>query len=487
MRKIFYRLVLPLIVAFTPSSTLATVEESYPRSVQLVQQQIYLIYRLEKAFIAPDPNKMRAVRGQLTLQNYAIASFLKLQNFSPTTLCTTNGDLAHDSPLPTQLNESQAQVYCSLSASGQKLSQLRPVIDEILSRRGESALIRELPLVSGERQPDPILTISPIQRPDLGQPAPPFFVREPDLTPPSVQIVGVKGKTAIANYLPPIQPAIAAPQAAMTIIESAKEYLQIAETALTPAKLVDPEETNLALDRFAYEIDVQEPEIYAKLLELPNTGIFRVLPSTAYSLQLNTLTNRLLPTVRERYPFPVVDNSGDPHGASLALQMVDQHFQLVRQGIDYGFITDLGDDLAWENLDASLSAIPVKTREFVLHYQPPQQLAALQIDRQRFLTGKDQNWGQDQVFLTDVPARLNHTYLVRSLQFQLPDIILRGQPISRPNSRSLRELNQFSSSDTILAFRPVNRRADGSYTIIWRLLNNLPAPTIEDLENYLQY
>jgi len=487
MSRTFYGFLLPCVVIFASSSVLATVEEFYPTSVQLVQQQINLIYRLEKAFTEPDPNQMRAVRGQLTIQTYAVESFLKRQYSSPKTLCTAIGEFDHHSPLPTQLTESQAKIYCSLYATEKKLSQLRLIIDEILSRRGESALIRELPLVSGERQSDPIVTISSLQRPDLGKPATPFFVREPDWTPPSVPLVGVIGKTAIANYVPPIQPAIAAPQEATTILQSASEFLQLAETALPPGtKLVNPDETNAALDRFAYEIDVQEPEIYAKLLELPNTGIFRVLPSSAYLRQPNTLQNRLAPTVIERYPFPVVDNFGDS-SPSLALHLVNHHFQLVRQGIDYGFIVDLGDNLAWEKLDARLEVVPVKTREFLLHYQPPKQLAALQIDRQRFLTGKDQNWGQDQVFLTDATAKLHHTYLVRSLQFQLPEIILSHTSISRSNSRSLEQLAQVSSSDTILAFRAVNRRADGSYTIVWRLLNHLPAPTIEDLEKYIPY
>ncbi|MFM5980381.1 MAG: hypothetical protein ACKO9I_07570 [Sphaerospermopsis kisseleviana] len=41
------------------------------------------------------------------------------------------------------------------------------------------------------------------------------------------------------------------------------------------------------------------------------------------------------------------------------------------------------------------------------------------------------------------------------------------------------------SSDTIIAFRAVRRRPDGSYTILWRVLNQLPAPQINDLEKYV--
>jgi hypothetical protein len=44
---------------------------------------------------------------------------------------------------------------------------------------------------------------------------------------------------------------------------------------------------------------------------------------------------------------------------------------------------------------------------------------------------------------------------VRSLQFQLPEKILSGQPVS------VNQLQQINSSDIILAFRPVRRRSDG--------------------------
>ncbi|WP_017319112.1 hypothetical protein [Mastigocladopsis repens] len=66
----------------------------------------------------------------------------------------------------------------------------------------------------------------------------------------------------------------------------------------------------------------------------------------------------------------------------------------------------------------------------MLNYQPPKQLEALQIERRRFLTGKDQDWNQRKAILDQAKAVLNHTYLVRSLHFQLPEFIKSGQPLS---------------------------------------------------------
>ncbi|NRB07299.1 MAG: hypothetical protein HRU34_08610 [Richelia sp.] len=48
-------------------------------------------------------------------------------------------------------------------------------------------------------------------------------------------------------------------------------------------------------------------------------------------------------------------------------------------------------------------------------------------------------------------------------------------------------LLEMQSSDVIVAFLPVSRRSDGSYTILWRVVKQLPAPQIQDLEDYLQF
>ncbi|MBD2388458.1 hypothetical protein [Cylindrospermum sp. FACHB-282] len=503
MRQIFLGLLLPFSLTSTLSSSqgpeyhfqsdlnhnlasTSVVEPFYTTATRLVQQQMYLIARLEIALTEPDPNRMRSVRGQLTIQTKSVEGFLQRQYSSPKTLCTPRADsLINLSALPVQLTESQAQIYCSLYASSQELLKLAPVIDRLLSRRGELALVRQLPLVSGERQFEIVLPLAPVQRPNLGKPATPFSTREPDLTSSPLPIVGRGTKTAIANYQPPMQPAIAPLEEALTTLKAAKKLLKAAQVAFSrETQFIDSQETAATLDRFAYDIDPQEPQTYAKFLELSNTGIFRVLPDSAYRRQPNTLQNRLQASVSGRYPFPSLGETKAGFTPSLALQVVGDNFDLVHSGIDYGFMVDVG-NLPLETLDGSLQAVASPMREFFLNYQPPQQLEALQVDRRRFLTGKDQNWQQSQVILAGAKAELNHTYIVRSLQFQLPEIIVSGQPISQQNSRSRAQLGQLQSSDLILAFRPVRRRSDGSYTILWRVLNQLPAPPIEDLENYV--
>jgi hypothetical protein len=501
MRSIVYSLLLPFWVTSLGGNALAlqyqslphhhtlavasTDENFYTEASSLVQQQLDLIVRIEQALVSPDANRMRAVRGQLIVQNKTVEAFLKRYYRSNQNLCQQQAT----SSLESQLSESQTKIYCALSASSQELFKLAPVLDQLLSRRGEVGLVRGLPLVSGERKPDPILTIAPIQRPNLARPATPISTREPHLPPPqsttvtspsALPVIGVVGKTAIANYRPPMQPAIAPPDAALSRLTNAKQLLTAAQIVFPPeTKFRDAQETATILDRFAYGLDPQEAETYSKFLRLPRTGIFRALPALVYQRPLDTVHNRLQASVSERYAFPTLGNTQGGLNPSLTLELVDENFQLRHQGVDYSFMVNLG-DVPLDKLEGSLKGLPSSTREFFLNYQPPKQLSALQVDRRRFITGKDQSWQQNQIILASASAKLNHTYLVRSLQFQLPEIILNGQVANLENSSYLDQLKQFRSSDMIIAFRPVRRRSDGSYTVLWRVLKELPAPQIKD-------
>ncbi|WP_236721322.1 hypothetical protein [Trichormus sp. NMC-1] len=69
-------------------------------------------------------------------------------------------------------------------------------------------------------------------------------------------------------------------------------------------------------------------------MQLPNTGIFRVLPDSAYRQTLSLPQNRLQASVSERYPFPSVGEVKEDFTPSLALKMIGDNFQLVHQGIN---------------------------------------------------------------------------------------------------------------------------------------------------------
>lgn len=448
----------------------------YKNARSLMQEQINLVYRIEQAMSEPNPNRLRVVRGQLIVQSKAIEGFLRKQQISPGEQCQGSANI-----------EPQVKIACGLYTSSRSLLKLTPVLDRLLSRRGELALVRELPLISGERKTDSVLSLSPKERPELFKRATPFASTEPSLPVPPV--LNGNSKAALADYLPPLQPAIAPDSSALAIIGNTKQILEQAKLAFPrETKFTYPEETNAALDRFAYDIDPQEAETYAKFLEIPQTGIFRVLPHSAYHRQPNTQKNRLQANVSERYPFPSLTKILSDFNPSLTLVTVGDKFQLQHQGVDYSFMANLG-DIRLEKLDQKLQAIPATKRSFFLNYQPPQELSALQVERRRFLTAKfapdSQNNNLSSQVLAQAPIQLNNTYLVRAFHYQLPEAILKQQPLARFQRLLIEQLLKIQSSDTIIAFRPVRRRSDGSYTILWRIIKQLDAPSIGDLEKYL--
>ncbi|MGD1911801.1 MAG: hypothetical protein ACFB2X_13350 [Rivularia sp. (in: cyanobacteria)] len=456
-------------------------------SKSLVQQQINLIARIEQALLKPDSNRMRAVGGQLITHTVVVESFLKRQYPYPQALCIQNpGSSVRADSIP-PLSASSLKFYCSLYNSSRELSKLTPLLDRFLSRRGELAVVRELPLVSGEKQSDLVLPMSPLTRPNLGKLATPFAILEPSVGQSTSLYIGKAKKTPIANYVPPVQPAIKAPQETLRILENAEKFLAKAISVFPDRnKFQNPKQTRAKLDRLTYDIRPQEKQAYRKLLSMPNTGIFRVLPYQAYLRALNTVENRSQKNVLGRYPFPVLVEPKGKFTPNLPLQIVKGKFQILPQGIDYSFIADIG-DIPLEELDANLPGIAPEKRDIFTNYQPPQKLSDLQLERQKIITGKHKKIIDNQPISNQVEVKLNHTYLVRNLQFKLPEIIVNNQPVTRKQRRYLDQLLEMQSSDVMLAFRVVGRRSGGSYTVIWRVLQELNDPQINDLEDYLVY
>jgi hypothetical protein len=128
-------------------------------------------------------------------------------------------------------------------------------------------------------------------------------------------------------------------------------------------KFITPQTDAAILDRFAYDIDPQEKQIYAQFLALPYTGIFRILPDSTYRHQPNTLQNRLLTSVSECYPFPVVGEVKGDLTPSLALKMIGDNFQFSHKGIDYGFMIDMG-EIPLEKLEGGLQSVSAATGDF---------------------------------------------------------------------------------------------------------------------------
>jgi hypothetical protein len=367
---------------------------------------------------------------------------------------------------------------------------LSPMLDRLLSRRGEIAYVGPLPLVSGERRLDPVLPVTSLQSANLAVPATPFFAPVPNLPPAEPPLIGRSAKTPIAEYVPPLQPAIAPPSDALVTLRAVTGFLATAQAAFPAGtRFVDSSEMARVLERDAYGLYLQR-RMYTKFLSQSNTGIALVLPVGAY--HPNSLSNRLEPKVADsfsplfQYPQEGRQNlQGSPSFVPrLLLSVADGQFRVVEEGLDYGFLVDLG-DVPLEKLDRQLQGVSPRIRQFFLTYHPPKQLEELQVDRRRFLTGKLEGFHLNELVLSRAPVQIHHTYLLRLFQFRLPQAVLTGEPVSRSQRRYLDRLLELRSSDVSIAFCPVVSRADGGYVVLWKVLGRFPDPQIEDLERYV--
>ncbi|HEY9634590.1 MAG TPA: hypothetical protein V6D14_14350 [Coleofasciculaceae cyanobacterium] len=452
-------------------------QDFWSQAQRLVQDQLYLITQIQRAIAQPDLNEVEAVRGRLVLQSGEVERFLQSQYRIPSFLC---GNSTSSPNVASGLSVPQRQVFCALYASTQ---QLKPVVSQLDLR---------LPMLAGLAAPtvrpspyEPLLS-SPL---NFQNPVKPRFRAVSEIPVPEPPVIGLPMKTAIAEE-PPFQPAIAPPQPTTVALSTARKQLLSALPAFpSDVKILDPAPNAEIIDRGTYGLLSTEPQQYANFLAQPNTGIARVLPAQSYRLDPNQLRNRLQPTVAERFPFAPLKQSTSGFTPRFAIQIEKDNFQIPMPELDYGFMVNLG-EVSLENLGATLKNIRTLSqnqRELFLKYSPPQQLEALQVERRRLLTGKDEA-AFPAVSLsvsTQAPIVLNNTYLLRLIQFQLPEVLLKRESISRAQRRYLDQILETPSSDVLIAFQPVHQHSDGSYIVIWRLLKQFPDPQITDLEDYV--
>jgi hypothetical protein len=234
---------------------------------------------------------------------------------------------------------------------------------------------------------------------------------------------------------------------------------------------------------------------YQEFLQQPQTGIVRIFPAPLRRQPISQVPNHPESVVTGEFPLiPITTVGNNPTLAlasssgipRLALEIDNAgNLQIAQPGIDYGFIWNGGaGDL--EQFIKNRAELSNQTEyRFFLSYNPPRYLEELQIDRRRFLTGKVDNFAPSSLRSVGVPLAVNQIYLVRLVQFQLPAVLLNRQVVPRRDRRYLDQILQTPSSDIVVALQPVEQHSDGSYTIVWRLVNQFANPQVLDLARYL--
>jgi hypothetical protein len=417
----------------------------WTQAQQLSTDRLIIIDGITEAIAARDPSLLPSLRESLAYNLNSTQQFLNLRTTNPNLVCSSFiSPLENPAAIETGFDPDQLWVYCTLYLSNGRLTSVLEWLDQQIFLSG---------------QPIFGLPLGQLELPAIGIPLKPPFSAFPLPLPRPIAPV------PIDEFTSPL--------------ESAKDLLTRSLELFPPDFPVTLPEG----DRF----EVYPEATHAEFLAQPNTGIVRILPNVVYDPYAHPAG--IAPPLATRVPFtPLVEPEAEGKFVDrLALQVVNGNFQMVLPGVSYGFMADLG-DVAIEDIDPNLTNISTFSpdlKTFFLNYEPPQKFTEIQEDRQRFILNKLENFELSDPLFLQLPAQVNRTYLLRSIQFHLPEIVVTGRPITQRDRRILALLLETPSSDLLVAFRPISRRSDGSYIVLWSVLQQFRDPEIIDLFKYV--
>ncbi len=444
---------------FTPKG------DFWHQAKNLVQEQIYIVNRVENALsITIDSQTIDATIGQIFLHQGKVERFLINNYANPNFICN---QLSEKTPSVSNINltSEQQQIYCNLHSSLKQLPQLKTALERRLNRANN--LSSNNPLFSQNNSSSRNRTKITETLPDV--PDEKIFILN-------------KPKSAIADYNPPLKPAFKPSDQTLNTIKYLRELL-VKSVKGFPDKIqfIDPEKDELIIERNIFTPLPKESEIYAEFLAQPNTGMTVLLSKEVY--QTYDTENRLI-SLTQLYPYTALETNTNGLTPRLTININQDKFEIVQPGLDYGIIADLG-DISLEKIDARKTILG-SNFEYLITYTPPNKLQDVQREKRKLTTGKLGKYPVNELGFTQAKIELNRTYVVRLIQYQLPEIMKNGGIIRRSDRFSIDKLLEMKSSDILVAFRPVRKRSNGSYTVLWKVLGKFADPQIEDLEKYIK-
>jgi hypothetical protein len=434
----------------------------WPDAQRMLASQANWFDRAEKAISTPDPLVNQILSTKLLTQLRSMDLFVQRYDRHGAIWCQSSQ--ANVRLTNAGLDATQIAAYCAIAKLSRDLMPLRERLTQRASQFNPQRTIAAAPQFFTQSNRGLSIPTS-IEQVNLRAKSP---AAPPAQTLIHPQMVGVQRfKQLQANDRLKVAPAIAPPTDLMALINQGREQLVKVQAGI-PAQSQGFGPRGSATDRRStvqvfkpptptvskFAVRDSEVDAFQSLLAQPHTGIGRVYPSQSFVAD----TNRLTPT---NIPMP------------FGLRIEDGQFLLAGAALNYGFVTDIGDvDLA--NVQAT-QALP----ELFKTYAPPNTLAAIENHQRRFLSGKD------TPLSSMIPAQLNRTYVMRLVQYQLPEIVTSGRPLASGDRGQLKTLLQHQGSDRLIAFRPVIQRNDGSYTVLWKVLDRKAAPLITDLDQYV--
>ncbi|NJL02181.1 MAG: hypothetical protein HC910_17050 [Spirulinaceae cyanobacterium SM2_1_0] len=416
------------------------------QALPLLQAQLDLAARLQAVLANPDADRLEVARADLGDRLRESERFLRDQYRAPAQLC-----LDLDNPPVTSLTPAQQRAYCTLYQTWQRQQAIAASLRQPVPPTPTSLL--SVAPTSPRLSPDSLLfDPEPVIAPSVPLPAIPM---------PRPRVISQPAKlTQDVGILPPAQDAEAAQP--LTLLAAIRQEILALQSLLPAGETLN--------DPLGGAAEAQEETItaYRDFLAQPNTGFARLQPTS------RTADFAALPSRQPSY------------APLLALTLEGETVAIAPNPLRYGFLADLGE----RRLDGR--SLPARRRDYAFFwdYQPPPQLAQIQAHQRAFVfdkLGVGTEYPAAPPFPGRVPLELGHAYLLRLVQYQLPDVILNNEPIPSERRRYASAILAMNSSDLLLAVQPIARHPDGSVTILWQLVQQFPDPPVTDLDRYVQF
>lgn len=186
----------------------------------------------------------------------------------------------------------------------------------------------------------------------------------------------------------------------------------------------------------------EDRSAYAEFLRQPDTGLIRLLPREIYESETYKKNKKTI-TMRGGGAYYSFSRLTHEYGFGSDIGLEQGNLKVGFAGADYGMITNLG-DVPLEEI-----ALEHPSVNFLSEYRVPTEEPQARLEYRRFATGTAID---DAVYKTRLPVAVNKTYLLRSISYDV--------------------------SDLLVALRVVRKDPDGSIIIAWRLLKKNPKPEL---------
>ena len=179
----------------------------------------------------------------------------------------------------------------------------------------------------------------------------------------------------------------------------------------------------------------EDRKAYAEFLGRTGTGLARLLPREKWDNKLSMTGGG------SYYSFTLRSNE---YGRSTDIGLEQGQLRVGFAGADFGFMTDLG-DVPLEGVSAETEAV-----RFMAAFEAPSAENEARMAGRQFHPARHEGGVS---YVRTLPAAPGRTYAMRSIVY--------------------------GESDVLVAFRVVRKDDDGSFVLLWKILQKYPTPSLQ--------